>query len=281
MSDITFIGLGLMGASLARALHRAGVDLTVWNRSPAKMQPFVDAGVPTAPDLASAVRASPAIILCVNNYPVTKAMLETDGIAFLLAGRTVVQLSTGTPKEARDMAEWVHAHNARYLDGAILAGPAKIDTGNGEVLLCGDASANEQAGKALANLAGTVRYLGTNVGAAATLDLAWLTLWYGQFIATIHAAKMCQAEGVGLDALIPLFPDNPLIQHDLTTIHEESYDNPYATLEVWGAALKRVQQQARDAGISPDIPDFVASYFEKAVDAGFGQKKAMAMFKIL
>ena len=45
MSDITVIGLGKMGSALARAMKRAGHDLTVWNRSPAKMQPFVDDGV--------------------------------------------------------------------------------------------------------------------------------------------------------------------------------------------------------------------------------------------
>ncbi len=59
MSDITVIGLGLMGAALARALQRAGHDLTVWNRSPAKMRPFIDDGVAGAPDVVSAITANP------------------------------------------------------------------------------------------------------------------------------------------------------------------------------------------------------------------------------
>ena len=59
MSAITVIGLGLMGAALAQAIQRAGHDLTVWNRSPAKMQPFIDDGVAAAPDPAAAIAASP------------------------------------------------------------------------------------------------------------------------------------------------------------------------------------------------------------------------------
>jgi 3-hydroxyisobutyrate dehydrogenase-like beta-hydroxyacid dehydrogenase len=43
VSDITVIGLGMMGAALARAIQRAGHKLTVWNRSADKMQPFIDA----------------------------------------------------------------------------------------------------------------------------------------------------------------------------------------------------------------------------------------------
>ena len=45
MTDITVIGLGLMGSALARAINRAGHGLTVWNRSSDKMQPFIDNGI--------------------------------------------------------------------------------------------------------------------------------------------------------------------------------------------------------------------------------------------
>ncbi len=102
MSDITVVGLGLMGSALARAIQQAGHDLTVWNRSPVKMQPFIDDGVASAPDVVSAIKASPVILICIDNYAVTEAMLRSDEVLPLMAGRTVVQLSTGTPKEARE-----------------------------------------------------------------------------------------------------------------------------------------------------------------------------------
>ncbi len=281
MSDITAIGLGLMGSALARAIRGAGHDLTVWNRSPAKMRPFIDGGVAGAPDLASAIAASPVVLICIDNYAVTDALLRSDEIEPHLTGRTLVQLSTGTPKEAREASDWMTAHNAAYLDGAILGGPSEIGTDEAEILLSGDEAAYERAGKLLECLAGSVRYLGGNVGAASALDLAWLTTRYGRFMAVIHAANLCRSEEVGLDNFISLFPDEPDLQQYATVIHEESFHECTATLRVWGAALQRIQQQGVDAGINTQIPDFVASFFKKAVDAGYGEENVMALVKVL
>ncbi len=281
MSDITVIGLGLMGAALARALQRAGHDLTVWNRSPAKMQPFIDDGVAGAPNVASAITASPVILICIDNYAVTDTMLRSDEIAPLLAGRTVVQLSTGTPKEAREASEWMTARDVAYLDGAILCSPTSIATDDAQILLSGDAAAYQRAGKLLECLGGTVRYLGANTGAASALDLAWLTTCYGRFMAIIHAASLCKSEDVGIDDFISLFPDNPDIQGYAKVIHEESFHECTATLQVWSAALQRIQQQSIDAGISTEIPDFVAGLFNKAVAAGYGEENVMALVKVL
>ena len=277
MTELSFLGLGLMGSSLARALVRRGVDVTVWNRSPAKAAAGVGARV--AADLCGALVASPVIVICIDNYAVTRALLA--GHLGLLAGRVVVQLSTGTPKEATQMADWLRQHGVRYLDGAILCGPHDIDADGGEVLLCGDAGGHAEAGAMLARLAAKVRYLGGNIAAASALDLAWLNIWYGSFVSVAHSAAMCRAEGVDLAEFAALFPDDANIQWQTSLIREERFHEPTATLEVWGNALARVQQQARDAGISPAIPDFYASYFKKAVAAGLGQQEAVAIIKVL
>ena len=281
MSDITVIGLGLMGAALARAIQRAGHDLTVWNRSPAKMNPFIDDGVTGAPDVASAITASPVVLICIDNYAVTNAMLRSDDIAPLLTGRTIVQLSTGTPKEAREASEWMIARGVAYLDGAILAGPNQIGKDDAQILLSGDEVAHGQAGNLLDCLGGAVRYLGSNVGAASALDLAWLSTCYGRFMAIIHAANLCKSEDVGIDDFISLFPDDPGTQHFAKVIHENSFHECTATLQVWGAALQRIQQQGVDAKINTEIPDFIAGFFKKAVDAGYGEENVMALVKVL
>ena len=110
-------------------------------------------------------------------------MLQSDEIVALLAGRTVVQLSTGTPNEAREASEWMTDRDVAYLDGAILSGPRHIGTDEAQILLSGDESAHERASHLLECLGGAVRYLAPNVGAASALDLAWLTTCYGRFMA--------------------------------------------------------------------------------------------------
>lgn len=100
-------------------------------------------------------------------------------------------------------------------------------------------------------------------------------------MAIIHAANLCRSEDVGLDDFVSLFPDQPNIQSYATVIHEEIFHECTATLQVWGAALKRIQRQGIDANINTEIPDFVAGFFERAVAAGYGEQNVMALVKLL
>ena len=281
MSDITVIGLGLMGAALARTIQRAGHDLTVWNRSPVKMQPFIDDGVAGAPDVVAAITASSVILICIDNYMATNSVLRSDEVTPLLAGRTVVQLSTGTPREAHESADWMKAHDVSYLDGAILGGPRSIGTDSSIILLSGEEAAYERSGGMLACLGGDVRYLGANVRAASALDLAWLCDSYGRFLAVTHAACLCESEGVGVDVFASLFDEDSNIRRDANVIHSAEFEKRTATLHVWDAALQRIRAQGEDAGIDTAFPDFVSNLFEKAVDAGYGEDHVTALIKVL
>lgn len=281
MSDITVIGLGLMGSALARTICKAGHKLTVWNRSPEKMQPFIDDGIAAAPDEVSAIKASPIVLICIDNYTVTDALLNNEIIAPLLAEKTVVQLSTGTPREALEAAEWMKQHGVSYLDGAILAGPNDIGTASGQILLCGDEAGYSKAGKLLDCLGEDVRYLGSNYRAASALDLAWLCNSYGRFLAVTHAARLCESEDVGLDKFANLFEEDSPVRRYASVIHSGDFKNCTATLQVWGDALERIQAQGRDTGIDTGFPDFIDNLFKKAIKAGYGEEHVMSLVKVL
>ena len=281
MSDITVVGLGQMGSALARAIQSAGHDLTVWNRSTAKMRPFTENGIAGAADAVSAITASPVILICIANYTVANALLRSDEIMPLLTGRTIVQLSTGTPLEARDNGEWMTEHGVFYLDGAILCGPSNIGTEASQILVSGDETAYAQSSHLLDCLGGNVRYVGGNVRIASTLDLAWLCESYGRFLAITHAACLCESEDVNFDLYATLFPGNERVRYYANIIAFEDFDKCTATLSVWGAALQRIQRQAKDAGINTDFPDYAVSLFEKASHAGYGEENVMSLVKVL
>ncbi len=97
ISDVTVIGLGAMGTALARTLMDAGRNVTVWNRSPEKMVPLVALGAQGPSDFGEALAASPRAIVCIPDYQTTAELFERPDVTPLLNGRTVVQLSTGTP----------------------------------------------------------------------------------------------------------------------------------------------------------------------------------------
>ncbi len=286
MTEITCVGLGLMGSALARACLSAGHRATVWNRSTGKAETLLGLGAEVAPTFPDAVKASPVMLICIDNY--ASARLLLDGEAEGMAGRTLVNLTTGTPREAEALSDFAAARGARYLDGAILCGPNEIGTGTGEILLSGDATVWQAVEPLLSCLAGKVRWVGGRVGAASGLDFAWLTMSYVQFVGVAHAASICRAEGIDLQEFIALFPHEPLrADTDTETcklariIKDADYGRPTATLQVWGAALAHLQVQAREARISSAVPDFIAGFFQRAVGLGLGDEEAIAIYKTL
>ncbi len=245
------------------------------------MQPFIEDGVAAAADEASAIMASPVILICIDNYSATNSILKSEKVTPLLSGRTVVQLSTGTPREALETAEWMKANDVLYLDGAILAGPEDIGTDAAQILLSGDEVAYSNAGGLLDCLTGNLRYCGTNPRAATVLDLAWLCEAYGRFMAVTHAAVLCESEDVNLKDFAKLFEAGSDTRYHANTLHSGDFENCTATLQVWRAALQHIQTQGREAGINTDFPDYVDSLFGKAVEAGYGQENVMALVKVL
>jgi len=281
MTEITLLGLGAMGSALARALLQANHQVTVWNRTTAKMQPLVEIGANGATSIATAVQASPLVMICVDNYSITKSLLGANGISPHLSGRTLIQLSTGTPQEARESDAWARDCGADYIDGAIMAYPDKIGHAEALILLAGTQAAFDRCRPYLECLGGDIRHLGTNAGMAAALDLAILSKNLGIFIGTVHGARICESEGVGVDVFASMLDDTDLAKTVIQTIHTGAYENPGATIKVWEAALQRVQQQARDAQINHVVPDFVSGLFKRAIAAGHGERDVAALINVL
>ena len=70
------IGLGAMGTALAKAQVDAGHEVTVWNRSPQRMTPLIELGARGAESVTVAVKTSPLIMVCIDNYTATNALLR-------------------------------------------------------------------------------------------------------------------------------------------------------------------------------------------------------------
>jgi 3-hydroxyisobutyrate dehydrogenase-like beta-hydroxyacid dehydrogenase len=126
MSDITVVGLGLMGTALANTLLSAGHDISVWNRTGEKMEPLISAGAHGAISLGEAIQMSPVVLISIGNYEMTFRLFGTDDNVGYLDGRSVVQLSSGTPGKTVESEAWFIDRCAGYLDGAILGDPEEL-----------------------------------------------------------------------------------------------------------------------------------------------------------
>lgn len=280
MTAITMIGLGLMGAGLAWQVHGAGHALTVWNRSVDKMQPLLDAGAQGAASLADAVRASPVVAICVADYASTYEMLQDEEVSAALGGRIVAQLSTGTPNEAAACDEWFRARGARYLDGAVLGGPKSLATDYARVIHAGPEADFREAEQVLASMCRNVTWVGDNIRAASVLDLGWLSRHYGMFLGLTHGVAACEAEGVSLDRLVEVIPEGEYARRYVQQIYEARFEETPATLRTWARAFNLFTRQAADSGIDDEFPRLMASWFERALDAGYGEEDVTALVKI-
>ncbi|WP_093155551.1 NAD(P)-dependent oxidoreductase [Saccharopolyspora antimicrobica] len=198
---VSVVGLGDMGTALAEALLAAGHRVTVWNRTAAKAERLVAKGASRAESAADAIVASQLVVVCLLDYDSVSQVLgpHTD----VLAGRTLVNLTNGTPGQAREMATWAADHGADYLDGGIMAVPPMIATPEAFVLYSGP-SGTFETWQPVLDAFGESRYLGDDAGAAALQDLALLAGMYGVIAGSLHALSLVRSTGGSTREFAPL-----------------------------------------------------------------------------
>ncbi|MDC0668545.1 NAD(P)-dependent oxidoreductase [Nannocystis radixulma] len=286
MSDVTVIGLGEMGAALAAAFLRGQLRVTLWNRTPARATPLIAEGGVLAPDAAAAVTASPVVVVCVSDYAATRSILEREDVAAALRGKLLVQLSTGTPKEARELGAWAAARGVDYLDGAILAWPSQIGGATTVILVAGAEATRRRASPLLRRLAGGLTAMGEELGASSALFAAVLAYLAGRWIGVCHGALVCEAEGLSVAAYGGLLADLAGIlgqdaKHMGEVIATGEFADPESTLRTAGADIGRLVQHAEEARINAELPRFAAGLFARAVAAGHGAEEHAALIKVL
>jgi 3-hydroxyisobutyrate dehydrogenase-like beta-hydroxyacid dehydrogenase len=286
MNDVTVLGLGSMGATLAALFLNNGRQVTVWNRTAQKAQDLVARGARLAPDAATAVRASALVVICVYDYAAADAIWHSPGVSEALTGRTVLQLTTGSPKEARDSAAWAARHGAQYLDGAIQAAPSQMGQADTPVLLSGSESAWVGAEPMLKDIAGDIVYLGAQIDAAASMDLATLSYVYGAFTGFIHGARLVEKNGLDVahfgrivQKISPSF--GAFFAHEAAVIQSGDFRITESPLRISVEATARILEASREAGLATDIPALSAGLLQRAALAGFGDEELAALIKLL
>jgi 3-hydroxyisobutyrate dehydrogenase-like beta-hydroxyacid dehydrogenase len=284
--NVTVIGLGAMGSALANALLAKKLEVTVWNRDKTKTISLAEKGALVADTLKAAVEASPLIVICVSDYKATAKIFSEAGIKDLLHNRTLVQLSTGTPKEARELDAWAKQYGANCLNGDILAWPRQIGTDDATITICGDNGIFNQYQTELHALAGVINYLGEERGASAVLFSAVLAYLAGNWIGFSHGALICEKEGIRPDAFGELIYNiSPILatesKHMGQVIQHNKFTDPESTINTTGHDLHLLVQQAEEAGISNELPRFAANIFQRAIDAGYGAEEHAAIIKVM
>jgi len=283
MTDVTVIGLGAMGSALAATLIEKGHEVTVWNRTAVKAAPLVAAGAVQAATPRDAVAASPITIVCVGDYADTREVLDTTADA--LAGKVLVQLTTGTGTQAEELGGWARAAGVDYLDGVILAYPSQIGGAEVGVLVAGHPSAWDRCSSLLLDLGGASVHLGENLRSPAALDSAVVTSTVAMALGAIHGALLCEAEDFPVEVFAEIVQQSvptivEVMGHLLSSIVENRFEDTEAALKTYAAPISAWASERRERGDNAEFLDFFDGVLSRSIESGYGDEELSAVIKV-
>ncbi|MBK9117677.1 MAG: NAD(P)-dependent oxidoreductase [Betaproteobacteria bacterium] len=160
---LAFLGLGVMGFPMAGHLARAGHDVTVFNRSPAKAQQWVATyGGRSAATPAAAASGAQIVMMCVGNDDDVRAVAAgADGaLSGMAAGAILVDHTTASAEVAREMYAAAQKAGLHFLDAPVSGGQAGAENGKLTIMVGGDAAVFARAEAVLATYARAVTLMG-------------------------------------------------------------------------------------------------------------------------
>ncbi|WP_405804798.1 NAD(P)-dependent oxidoreductase [Streptomyces sp. NBC_01187] len=280
---VTVIGLGSMGSALAAVLLERGHETTVWNRSAHKARSLVDRGARLAATPEEAIAASPLTIACVLDYEALYTVL--DPVAGSLAGKVLVNLTSGSPEQAHEAAAWARSHAADYLDGAIMTTPPGVGSPEMMFLYSGSDAVFEAHRPTLASL-GDPLHLGTDPGLASLYDAALLGLMWSTMTGWLHGTALVGAEKTQATAFTPvairwLTAVSGFLTAYAPQVDAGRYPGDDATVDVQIAAIGHLIHAAAARGIDNALPELLKSAMERAKAAGHGSDSYASVIEVL
>jgi 3-hydroxyisobutyrate dehydrogenase len=196
---IGFIGLGIMGRGMAHNLLKAGFELTVWNRTAARMDEFVQAGATAAQSPAAVAERSDIVITCVSDTPDVEAVVLADNgvIHGASPGSLVVDMSTISPQATVEIATQLGKRDVAMLDAPVSGGSEGAARGTLTIMVGGDRAQLDRALPVLQAMGKTITHVGGQ-GAGQTVKLVNQILVVGNALAMSEALVFAQAGGVDL-----------------------------------------------------------------------------------
>ena len=160
---LAFLGLGVMGAPMARHLAAVGHDVTVYNRSPAKAAAWVAAhGGRSADTAAAAADGADVVLACVGADADLRAVtLGADGaFAAMAPGAVFIDHTTVSAAIARELAEAGTARGLHVVDAPVSGGQAGAENGALTIMCGGTAEAFARAEPVIAAYARRIGHMG-------------------------------------------------------------------------------------------------------------------------
>jgi len=200
---VGFIGLGIMGAGMARNLLRAGFDLTVWNRTISKAEALGEEGARVADSPKDLAVDCTIVVICVSDTPDVEAVVmgEAGVIHGVQPGALVIDCSTISPQVTQQLAQKLAERGAAMLDAPISGGSEGAAQGTLSIMVGGEVADFERALPVLQAMGKTITHVGGH-GAGQMVKLVNQVLVANGMLALGEAFLFAQAGGLDLDKML-------------------------------------------------------------------------------
>jgi len=160
---VAFLGLGVMGYPMAGHLAKAGLDVTVYNRTAAKAAQWTaEYGGRAAPTPREAAKDAELVLACVGNDDDLRGVtLGPDGaFAGMARGAVFVDHTTASAGVARELAQAATGLGLHFVDAPVSGGQSGAQNGKLTIMCGGEYASFERAAPTLAHYAAAVTLIG-------------------------------------------------------------------------------------------------------------------------
>jgi 3-hydroxyisobutyrate dehydrogenase-like beta-hydroxyacid dehydrogenase len=278
------VGLGTMGAPMARHLVRAGHRVTVHNRTRQREEPLAALGAARAETPGEAAIGADCVLTCVSDGPdLEHVVLGPSGVAeTLMAGAVLVDCSTVSPTVARRLAAALAERGAGFVDAPVSGGSEGAEKGTLSVF-CGGADDDVATARSLLEaFAKAVTHLGPAGAGQAGKAVNQL------FLAGVYASlgeSLAYAERAGLpldrlvEALLGGAADSWVLRNRSANVIASTYPLGFRT-SLHLKDLRIGLDEARAAGLSLPVAELVAGLEERLVERGYGGEDVSALARL-
>ena len=285
MMTAGIVGLGLMGSALADALVDRGCTTVVWSRTAEKCRRFTEVGAKVAASIAEAAQESDVLIVCLSDHQATMDVLSSDEVGKGMLGKVLVQLSTMSDDESKDLADWAEAHGIGYLDGSILGYPDDVRNQRCMIVYSSPKQLFEKCHAVFNAMGSKPRLVGETAGISPLFDKAIYSAAYAHWMGLFHGAAMCKAMGAPLEVFVEQLTQNWdwSIQDSafMRMVEKQDYSVVDAAMEVHAAAYSHVLPLSAKLGVSTTLPNVVTECLERAIQDGYGDSELAALTEVL
>lgn len=282
MATAGFIGLGAMGAPMARHLAATGRLGGVWNRSPDKAQALAaELGVAVAADPAALARMADVIFLCVSADADVLAMGQAL-LPGLRAGQVVVDTSTVSRNTARAMADLLRPLGVDFLDAPLSGGVEGARLGKLSVMVGGDAEVLERVRPLLQSFAARITHMGP-VGAGQATKAVNQVLIAGIAEAVCEGLAFGEALGLPQAELLAVLSAGAAQTWFMEKRGATMLANQFAggfKLQLLLKDLRIVEEMQRGLGLPSSVVRQALTDYTELVQRGLGDDEISSLIKL-